>query len=145
MTHRRCTDIFDCLRNLDTGKLERTIESEIPSDAIGADASGRIYLAGYDFEKRDDTYKIYLLTTSGELLSEIEGLNRIYEFVGFDSTNNNFYARADYDAPGSGYGVLAGNAENDKITVLSLAPMIALTIKSIVTYTSVSDIMKDKK
>lgn len=103
--------------NLDTGKLERTIESEIPSDAIGADASGRIYLAGYDFEKRDDTYKIYLLTPSGELLSEIEGLNRIYEFVGFDSTNNNFYARADYDAPGSGYGVLAGNAENDKITV----------------------------
>ncbi|WP_297376691.1 ribose-phosphate pyrophosphokinase [uncultured Helcococcus sp.] len=35
--------------------------------------------------------------------------------------------------------------ENEKITVLSLAPMIALTIKSIVTYTSVSDIMKDKK
>lgn len=103
--------------NLGTRQLERTIESEIPADAIGADASGRIYLAGYDFEKKDGTYKIYLFTPTGELLSAIEGLYKIYEFVGFDSTNNNFYARAYDDAPGLGYGVLAGNAANDEITI----------------------------
>lgn len=36
-------------------------------------------------------------------------------------------------------------AENEKIRVLSMAPMLALTIKSIVDYTSVSDIMKERK
>ena len=51
--------------------------------AIGADATGRIYVAGDD--------KIYLLSSAGELLDSAETEHTVYRFTGFDETNDNFY------------------------------------------------------
>ena len=68
-------------------KVEKTIEFNQKSSAIGVDSFGRIYLAG----SSGDAYAIYLLSPDGKLLSQTTSKEAIYEFGGFDSTNGNFY------------------------------------------------------
>jgi hypothetical protein len=73
--------------NLLARSVENTFEFEHAVSVIGADPSGRIYLAGY----RDNRYSIYLLSSSGSLLSQTDTSQEIYSFAGFDSKNGNFY------------------------------------------------------
>ena len=52
--------------------------------AIGVDGAGRYYIA-----TNED--KLYLFRPDGKLLSQKSGGDDIYEFLGFDQTNGNFY------------------------------------------------------
>lgn len=111
--------------NLLTRSLEQAINFDGIADTIGVDASGRIYLAGQAENNVDSTYNIYLLSPSGELLSTVEGLYDIRSFVGFDSTNDNFYVKGytkntnwSYvysDSNGCILGLMSGNVKNDTI------------------------------
>lgn len=70
--------------------VEKTLEFDHYASAIGVDPSGRIYLSGYE----DESYKIFLLSQSGEILSQTESEEGIYSFCGFDGSNGNFYVNS---------------------------------------------------
>ena len=73
--------------NLLSRSVEDNFEFGHSASVIGADPSGRIYLVGYE----DSKYIIYLLSSSGNLLSQTDCDQRIYSFAGFDGKNGNFY------------------------------------------------------
>lgn len=52
--------------------------------ALGVDGAGRYYIATHEDE-------LYLFSPDGKLLSQKGGAEDIYEFLGFDQTNGNFY------------------------------------------------------
>lgn len=118
----RETNSYITVYNLKTQTIEKTIPFAHDSDVIGADNSGRIYVAGVTDSTKDatstesgtstststsnttstsstadtktTTYTIYLLSAAGEQLSEATTPNEIYHFCGFDSTNGNFYVES---------------------------------------------------
>lgn len=73
--------------DLNSQSVERTISFSNSASAIGADSQGRIYLAG----PLNGEYQIYLLSSTGELLSQTASAESIYSFSGFDSSTGNFY------------------------------------------------------
>lgn len=90
--------------------------------AIGADEQGRIYFAGYDSEKTSN-YRLYLFTSEGELLSQIDSSVKIYGFDGFESQYGTFYMESYYDYYSWGYhhpgkGLTMGKTENDTLYLL---------------------------
>ena len=106
-------DVYDLL----TQTVETSFQFENSASAIGADYQGRIYLAG----SSDEDYMIYLLSASGELLSETASVERVYSFGGFDSSNGNFYVEGydnwiywgyDHDM----HALRAGNVSEDTIS-----------------------------
>lgn len=103
--------------NLISQKTEQTINFDKTANVIGVDASGRIYLSGYE----NDSYSIYLLSKSGTLLSTVKSEQIIYDFAGFDSTNGNFYVVGYMNWVYWGYDhdmhvLRAGNVKNNTIT-----------------------------
>ncbi len=104
--------------------IERTFEFGHNTSVIGADSSGRIYLSGYE----DDHYRIYLLSSLGELLSQTISEQSIYSFGGFDSSNGNFYVEGydnwiywgyDHDMHALRAGNVSGNTISFNETILS--------------------------
>lgn len=90
--------------------------------AIGADAQGRIYFAGYNTDKTSN-YRIYLFRPDGEILSQIDSTIKIYNFDGFESQNGTFYMESYYDFYSWGYhhpgkGLTMGKVENDTLYLL---------------------------
>jgi len=90
-------------------------ESRNLISAVGADASGRIYLA---------TYKgvIYQYSPEGTILASgsYDSEEYVYDFYGFDKTNGNFYYRSYTDWVDWGYShemacIKAGNVTGSKI------------------------------
>lgn len=105
--------------NLISQSVEQTITLDGSMEAIGVDCSGRIYLSDDDSE--DDGYIIYMYSPSGQLISSTKSEEKIYDFVGFDSTNGNFYvvgyANWIYWGYDHAMNVLkAGNVQGDTIT-----------------------------
>lgn len=105
--------------NLISQSVEQTITVDGSMDAIGADDSGRIYLSDSDSE--NGGYIVYLFSPSGQLLSSAKSTERIYSFVGFDSTNGNFYVVGYANWVYWGYdhdmnALRAGNVQGDTIT-----------------------------
>lgn len=81
--------------------LNRNVLSEITLDgytgnAVGADSEGRIYVAATNSDDYS-IHKLFLYSANGELLSQTDTEERIYNFNGFDSTNGNFYMESYYD------------------------------------------------
>ena len=81
--------------------LNRNVLSEITLDgytgnAVGADSEGRIYVAATNSDDYS-IHKLFLYSANGELLSQTDSKERIYNFNGFDSTNGNFYMESYYD------------------------------------------------
>ncbi|MCD7742358.1 MAG: Ig-like domain-containing protein [Ruminococcus sp.] len=111
--------------NLNTQKVSSTIsisKSGITFSRIGVDNSGRIYL--YGLKDSDDTDYIYLYSSSGTKLSSASISGAVYEFVGFDSTNGNFYYDGYTNWVYWGYdhdmsSVRCGNVTSNKLTVSS--------------------------
>lgn len=108
--------------NLDEQKVERTLTLDVSGSAIGADASGRIYLSGYNYDTEEESYFLYLLSADGKKLSELTLDNNIEEFGAFDSSNGNFYFEGYYNWIYWGYdhdmhGLFIGNVSNNKITI----------------------------
>ena len=103
--------------DLMTQTVDTTFHFENPASAIGADSLGRIYLAG----SSDENHMIYLLSASGEILSQAVSEESIYSFCGFDSSNGNFYVESydnwiywgyDHDM----HALKAGNVTGDTIS-----------------------------
>ena len=91
--------VYDLIK----GQTELTFQ--IPgytATAVGADASGRIYVAANDSNRRWD-HRIFLYTPDGTLLSRMSSGTEVYRFSGFDSTNGNFYIEVYYDFYSWGY------------------------------------------
>lgn len=112
--------------NLLTRKEEQNFTFSNNASAIGADSEGRIYLAGEEEEK----YKIYLLSASGEELSQTVSEEKVYSFGGFDSSNGNFYLESydsweywgyDHDMHAVRAGVVKGNTISFDETILMYA------------------------
>lgn len=81
--------------------LNRNVLSEITfadytGNAVGADSQGRIYVAATNSNDYSDN-KLFLYSASGELLSQADSKETVYNFNGFDSTNGNFYMESYYD------------------------------------------------
>lgn len=70
--------------------------------AVGADASGRIYVAADDKNNSYD-HRIFLYSSDGVFLSQTPSGTQVYRFDGFDSTNGNFYIEVYYDYYSWGY------------------------------------------
>lgn len=83
--------------------------------AIGADSSGRIFLAG------DTDKKVTVFSSSGTKLTTGTAPTTVYRFTGFDSTNGNFYYEGYYNYVYWGYdhettSLFAGNFKSSKLT-----------------------------
>lgn len=85
--------------NLDEKQLYQTLNLQVNASAVGADETGRIYLAG----SQDDVWYIYLFSAGGNLLSTARAFDMVYDFGGFDSKTGNFYYEHYYNWPYWGY------------------------------------------
>lgn len=109
--------------DLQTQSLLRQIwVSGYSGTAIGADAQGRIYFAGYNTDKTSK-YRIYLLSPEGDVLSQVDPSVKIYNFDGFESQNGTFYMESYYDYYSWGYhhpgkGLTMGKVEENKLYLL---------------------------
>lgn len=70
--------------------------------AVGADTSGRIYVAA-DRNGNAVDHRVFLYSPEGELLSQMCPGTEVYRLNGFDSTNGNFYMETLYDFYSWGY------------------------------------------
>lgn len=101
-------------------RVERTIQMPgYTVTAVGADDSGRIYIAADD-SKHSYVHRMFLYTPEGELLSKTTAGTRVYRFNGFDSVNGNFYMETYYDFYSWGYShpglaLRMGNVTDDVI------------------------------
>ncbi len=68
-----------------------TTTNDVSDDALGVDAQERLYLLS------EDGKTIYLYSKNGAFLSKVSSEEKIYDFVGFDSTNGNFYVKSYYN------------------------------------------------
>ena len=80
-------EVYDLDAKASAGIITVNLPNEYTPNVIGADASGRIYLAA----AADGVTTIFLLSSDGEVLSSAPAPSYIYDFGGFDSTNGNFY------------------------------------------------------
>lgn len=95
---QKCT-VYDLLKR----KVERSFQiSGYMATAVGADDSGRIYVAA-DNGSNQNNHRIFLFSPEGELLSWMASGTRVYRFSGFDSVNGNFYIETFYDFYSWGY------------------------------------------
>ncbi|MBR3629463.1 MAG: leucine-rich repeat protein [Oscillospiraceae bacterium] len=65
-------------------------------NAVGADAQGRIYLAGTS-SQNSNAHKLFLFNDKGELLSSANSEVQIYSFNGFDESSGNFFMESHYN------------------------------------------------
>ena len=131
--------------DLNSNSLEQTISFDTLSDedevssttAVGADSSGRIYLATYGYDSDyNSVYQLWLYDAEGELLSSVNIDARVYSFDGFDDYGN-FYMESyynwvywGYDHPGRA--VTMGNVTDNEISFTDTASTV--TISGILTY-----------
>ena len=110
--------------NVLTGKTERTIhiglnglgEDYWDYPLFAVDSFERVYLLGAEGKT------LYLFDKTGKYLSKAESNDDIYDFVGFDSANGNFYVTSCYNYSYWGYDhamsvVRMGNVKNNKISL----------------------------
>ena len=130
--------------DLDEGELERTVTFDNLSSedtvtslyAVGADASGRIYVATGGTADSESIYQVWLYSEDGTLLSSAATDVRIYAFDGFDDSGN-FYMETyynwvywGYDHPGRA--ITMGNVTDDEISFVDTSG--SVTISGILTY-----------
>lgn len=110
--------------DIKSNKTERTFslnnimdfkEAYYPYFDFGVDAQERIYVIG------DDGKTIYLFDKNGKLLSQTKSDDSVNRFIGFDSTNGNFYVYGSYNWVYWGYDhdmttVQMGNVQNNKLS-----------------------------
>lgn len=104
--------------------LSQSILSEITltdftGNAVGADGECRIYVAATSTADTS-VNKLFLYSANGELLSQTDTEQKIYNFNGFDSTNGNFYMESYYSFVDNGYtrtgkAITMGNVTNNVI------------------------------
>lgn len=91
--YRNKVTVYDLLnRNV----LSEITFSDYTGNAVGADSQGRIYVAATNSNDYSNN-KLFLYSASGELLSQTDSKETVYNFNGFDSTNGNFYMESYYD------------------------------------------------
>ncbi len=140
-TFSRCTSAYaangrlyvlsgsDCyVFDLESCSLESTLTLDSGGTAIGADDSGRIYLA----VSTSETYELLLYTPDGTLLSGTEVEARVYSFNGFDADTGRFFMESyynwiyfGYDHPGRA--LTMGVVEDDQISFVDTSSSVVVS------------------
>lgn len=110
--------VYDLASQQKTGGF---VAAGFTASAVGADAKGRIYLAGTDTAANTE---IRLYSADGTLLSSALVSNTVSAFGGFDATNGNFYFECDYNQYLRGsfrnmIALRAGRVTGDAISVVN--------------------------
>ncbi|MDO5134637.1 MAG: Ig-like domain-containing protein [Eubacteriales bacterium] len=108
--------IYDLISRRITGTIRST---EDTFSAVGADALGRVYLAG---TKKDGSHGICLFTKEGAPISNAAVPSKILRFNAFDGATGNFYVEAEYDwfywgYSHPGHALFMGNVTDNVITM----------------------------
>ncbi len=121
--------------SLSTRQIERTFAVKgIVIDAIGADASGRIYLGSKQMEGEEYKGSVHLYSADGKELStcELPESTYIKRFAGFDASTGNFYMESYYDYYSWGYhhpgsALTKGNVTNNQIQYVDTTYSVAMS------------------
>lgn len=131
--------------DLNENQLEREItfsnlsseETVTAATAIGADPSGRLYVATRGTADSESIYQIWLYSADGTLLSSASSDARIYCFSGFDADSGNFFMESYYNWVYWGYdhdgrAVTMGNVTDNTISFTETSG--SVTVSGILTY-----------
>lgn len=111
--------------NLYTQKTEKNIRIDDQGAyiAIGADASGHIFVSVYDYDDKRNEVRVY--SDDFELLTEADSHQSISHFCGFDEKTGNFYYEGYYEYIYWGYShdmtaLKVGNYQNGTLSIPDL-------------------------